>query len=178
MNRRYKFRVGLWGNAMPANLVNMDALIERLDLDTSNQAATKPGKFDVIRATDLTRGNAFFSVLRKPDFQRETAIWSPERVRDLIIAFVNEDLVPAVILWRSQTNHFFVIDGAHRLSSLIAWVNNDYGIGTISHEFFDSEVDAARKLAAEKTKNLVEETVGNYRDIAESFKVSTSTQSQ
>jgi hypothetical protein len=54
MNRRYKFRVGLWGNAMPANLVNMDALIERLDLDTSNQAATKPGKFDVIRATDLT----------------------------------------------------------------------------------------------------------------------------
>ena len=117
-------------------------------------------------------------MLRKPDFQRETAIWSPERVRDLIIAFVNEDLVPAVILWRSQTNHFFVIDGAHRLSSLIAWVNNDYGIGAISHEFFDSEVDAARKLAAEKTKNLVEETVGNYRDIAESFKVSTSTQSQ
>lgn len=56
---------------MPANLVNMDALIERLDLDTSNQAATKPGKFDVIRATDLTRGNAFFSVLRKPDFQRK-----------------------------------------------------------------------------------------------------------
>lgn len=183
-SRRYsvstpaKYRIGLWGNAMSANNVNMDALIERLDLDTGSQSATKPGKFDAIHAMDLTRGCPFFSVLRKPDFQRETAIWSPERVRDLIVAFAAEDLVPAVILWRSPTNHFFVIDGAHRLSSLIAWVNNDFGTGVISQEFFESEVDPARKLAAKKTKEMVENAVGNYHAIAESFKLSTSTQAE
>src|SRR5271166_2433846 len=80
-------------------------------------------------------------------------------------------MVPAVILWRSPTNHFFVIDGAHRLSSLIAWVNNDYGIGVISHEFFGSDADPARKLAAQKTKQMVESAVGNYHAIAESFKL-------
>jgi hypothetical protein len=162
---------------MPANLVNLDALIERLDLDTASPSPAKTGKLDAIHAMDLTRGHPFFSVLRKPDFQRETAIWSPERVRDLIVAFVAEDLVPAVILWRDPMNHFFVIDGAHRLSSLIAWVNNDYGIGSISQDFFEG-VDPARKYAAEKTKSMVEEAVGNYQDISESFKVTTSTKAQ
>ena len=39
----------------------------------------------------------FSSILRKPDFQRETTHWLPEKVAELIKAFVGGDLIPAVI---------------------------------------------------------------------------------
>lgn len=86
----------------------------------------------------------------------------------MIHAYVNEDLVPAIILWRSPSNDLFVIDGAHRLSSIIAWVNDDYGDGILSRAFFD-EVPRAQKEAAKKTKELVEEDIGPYKVIKEAF---------
>lgn len=53
----------------------------------------------------------------------------------MIESFVNDELVPAIILWRNQGGYIFVIDGAHRLSSLGAWINDDYGDGPISISF-------------------------------------------
>jgi len=44
-------------------------------------------------------------------------------------------LIPAIILWNSG-RYIFTIDGAHRLSALIAWVLDDYGDGIISQTFF------------------------------------------
>lgn len=155
---------------MSANRVNLDALIPRLDFDAGPEPTTKPGDFDKVFAGELVKGRPLYGVLRKPDFQRETAIWTPEKVRDLVVAFVEEDLVPALILWRSPTNHIFVIDGAHRLSSLIAWVNNDYGTGNLSYPFFEGQF-ASHEKAAKTAKDLVEETIGPYRDIAEAFSI-------
>lgn len=155
---------------MPANRVNLDALIPRLDFDAGPEPTTKPGDFDKIFAHDLTKGRPLYGVLRKPDFQRETAIWTPDKVRDLVVAFVDEDLVPALILWRSPTNHIFVIDGAHRLSSLAAWVNNDYGTGNLSYPFFEGQFSSHEK-AAKAAKDLVEDAIGPYRDISEAFSV-------
>ena len=148
-----RMRIALWGNAMAANRVNLDALIPRLDFDAGPEPTTKPGDFDKIFAHDLTKGRPLYGVLRKPDFQRETAIWTPEKVRDLVVAFVEEDLVPALILWRSPTNHIFVIDGAHRLSSLTAWVNNDYGTGNLSYPFFEGQFSSHEKAAKSRKSN-------------------------
>ena len=92
---------------------------------------------------------------------KETSSWTPEKVRDLIAAYAKEDFIPAVILWRSPSNDLFVIDGAHRLSCLIAWVNNDYGDGDISRSIFDNILDN-QKQAAQKTRELVEDAVGPY----------------
>ena len=103
-----------------------------------------------------------FPALRKPDFQRETAGWTPEQVADLISTFVRRDLIPAVILWRAGQN-VFVIDGAHRLSALIAWVHDDYGDKEVSRKFFD-EIPEEQVAAAEKTRELVKEQVGSFRD--------------
>ncbi|MEV0425518.1 DUF262 domain-containing protein [Micromonospora sp. NPDC050495] len=62
-----------------------------------------------------------YNVLRKPDFQRETASWPPDKVAELVRSFLEGDLIPSVIMWRSPiSGSIFVIDGAHRLSALVA----------------------------------------------------------
>jgi hypothetical protein len=150
-----------------AGNVNLDALIKREDMASGEFKTTKALKD--INHTELELSKNTYSVLRKPDFQRETAMWTPEKVRDLILAYAEEDLVPAIILWRSPFNDLFVIDGAHRLSSLIAWVNDDYGDGIISQALF-GEISTVQKETAQKARELINSAVGPYKVISEAFK--------
>src|SRR5262249_26294193 len=85
--------------AMPAH-VNLDALIKREDFEIVGEgdAPTKPS----IEIRELERDGFFFAGLRKPDFQRETSEWDPKRVAGLIRTFLEEDLIPAVILWKNR----------------------------------------------------------------------------
>ena len=105
----------------------------------------------------------FYDTLRKPDFQRETASWSPDTVANFISSFLAGDLIPAIILWKSFKN-VFVIDGAHRLGALLAWVHDDYGDGKISRNFFDNMIPPEQATAAEKTRALVKKQVGTYEE--------------
>lgn len=73
------------------------------------------------------------------------------------------DLIPAVILWRSSGSDYFVIDGSHRLSSLIAWINDDYGDGKISKEFYDRDIVEEQESAAQTVRNLIKERIGSYK---------------
>jgi hypothetical protein len=68
-----------------------------------------------------------------------------------------------VILWRAGQS-VFVIDGAHRLSALIAWVHDDYGDGEVSRRFFHNSLPDEQERAAAKARQLVEAAVGSYRD--------------
>lgn len=106
-----------------------------------------------------------YQVLRKPDFQRETANWEPDKVADLILSFLEGDLIPSVILWRSPSGNIFVIDGAHRLSALIAWVTDDYGDRQISTPFFDGFIPPEQQKAADQTRRLVSDKVGSYAQL-------------
>lgn len=156
---------------MPTNFVNLDALIQRADFPEQLPSTVVGKGVDRLSAGDLESGKPTHGTLRKPDFQRETSAWTPEQVRDLIVAFINEDLVPAVILWRAPaTNDLFVIDGCHRLSSLIAWVHDDYGDNDASLAFNKKDIPAAQLKIAKRTRDLVEKAVGPYRHIAEAFK--------
>ena len=109
---------------MSTNVVNLDALIPRDDfaVDETPSRAIPPDRINIAHLD----GHFFAGDLRKPDFQRETAQWSPAKVVDLIRSFLDADLIPAVILWRAGRS-IFVIDGAHRLSALLAWILDDYG---------------------------------------------------
>jgi Protein of unknown function DUF262 len=109
---------------MSRNVVNLDALLPRQDLASPAEASAD---LEGLKLSDLEPG-LIFAFLRKPDFQRETANWSPEQVADLIETFVKGNIIPSIILWQSG-QRVFVIDGAHRLSALIAWVRDDYGAG-------------------------------------------------
>lgn len=164
--RGTKTTFGFFGGIMPETYVNLDGLIPREDFEAKTDSAsnTVPGT-QTQTITELENGKFFYSVLKKPDFQRETANWEPETVAELIKSFVEGDLVPAIILWRSPSNDVFIIDGSHRLSSLIAWVQDDYGDGNISREFFEHSIPQAQLDAAEKTRRLVKKEVGAYEDL-------------
>lgn len=143
-----------------AKTVNLDALIPREDMQGG---VVKPMTYlKGLQAQDLKLGSMTYSVLRKPDFQRSTASWTPEKVRDLVVAYMENELIPAVILWRSPKNDLFVIDGSHRLSSLIAWVNDDYGDGPISKKLFGDELPEYQKEAASLARQMVLEAVGPF----------------
>jgi len=148
--------------AVRSNLVNLDAMIKREDFAISNGDGVDYETVATISLRDFTTGGLMGPSLRKPDFQRETNHWTPEQVKSLLECFVNGDLIPSVILWKSPTN-IFVIDGGHRLSVLRAWIEDDYGDGPISHAFFGYEISDGQKRTAMRTRQLIAEHIGTWQ---------------
>jgi hypothetical protein len=145
-----------------AATVNLDALIPREDFLVEANGVEAPEKTSM-QISELESDAFFFGAIRKPDFQRETAEWEPRRVMGLIRTFVNGELIPAVILWKNR-ELLFVIDGSHRLSALIAWVQNDYGDGDRSQEFFNHSIPEEQIKVAQRTREMVETEFGSYKD--------------
>jgi hypothetical protein len=119
-------------------------------------------KFPSISVRDFKPDGLIRPSLRKPDFQRETNHWSPEQVVSLLECFINGDLIPSVIVWKSPT-YFFVIDGGHRLSAIRAWIEDDYGDGPTSRSFFGDIISKEQKKAAVRTRDLVAEKIGTWQ---------------
>lgn len=143
--------------------VNLDAIIPREDFEISG-VQNSTNLFTSISITSFTSG-IFYPFLRKPDFQRETNEWDSKKILEFIESYINGELIPAIILWRSQTGLYFVIDGAHRLSALISWINDDYGDGEISRKFYNSIINEEQLDIANKTRELVNKKIGKYKDI-------------
>ena len=149
---------------MVAKTVNLDALIPRDDfVSDDSKAGGSPRQ--TISISDLQTNGFFQNCLRKPDFQRETTHWTASAVVDLIRAFLDGDLIPAVILWE-RGQEIFVIDGAHRLSALIAWIRDDYGDGTASNGKFGSGLTDEQRTVADQTRKLVRNEIGTYAEFA------------
>jgi hypothetical protein len=110
----------------------------------------------VIQVTELALGKHFYGLLHKPLFQRETNDWGVDNVVSLVRSFRNGHLIPAVILW-SADGFNFVIDGAHRLSVFIGWVNDDYGDGVISQGFFKHQIPKSQRDAASKCRMQIKQ---------------------
>jgi hypothetical protein len=149
--------------ASRSRLVNLDAMIPRADfaLDEGT-GGTSHEKFPSISVRDLKADSLIRPILRKPDFQRETNHWDPDQVVSLLECFVNGDLIPSVIVWKSPT-YLFVIDGGHRLSAIRAWIEDDYGDGPISRVFFGDAISKEQKKAAGRTRTLVAERIGTWQ---------------
>jgi hypothetical protein len=97
---------------MAVNTVNLDALIPRQDfaLDVGRNTYSHINRLE-IQQFDT---GFILPLLRKPDFQRETTQWTSEKVMDLVKTFVENELIPAAILWQSGSD-VFVIVGFHPL---------------------------------------------------------------
>jgi hypothetical protein len=153
------------GQQIMASKVYLDALIPREDFDETDAQKRPAGlNKDRLSITDLVRGEFFISALRKPDFQRETNEWDLKKILDLVESFVAGDLIPAIILWRSNTSFSFVIDGSHRLSALAAWINDDYGDGAISKQFYDGIIPDEQVDIAHEVRNAINKRIGSYSD--------------
>lgn len=156
--------------AAKTRVVNLDAMIPRADFAlTDETGATSHEKPHQITIRDLKSDGFMRPILRKPDFQRETNHWSPEQVVSLLECFVNGDLIPSVIVWKSPT-FLFVIDGGHRLSAIRAWMEDDYGDGPISRGFFGEAVSKEQKKAADRTRLLVAEKIGTWGHLEATLK--------
>ncbi len=112
---------------------------------------------------ELEAGEFFSAGLRKPDFQRETSEWDAKRVIGLVRTFVEDQLIPGVILWKNK-DLIFVIDGSHRLSALLAWVLDDYGDGAASRAFFGTSIPDEQLVMAERARAEIAKEVGSYAD--------------
>lgn len=147
--------------------VSLDALIPREAFEVQeqqNKSSTSNVQLtNVLVIQNLEKTSFFYPFLRKPDFQRETNEWDAEKICEFIESFLDGDLIPAVILWKSSGSDYFVIDGSHRLSSLIAWINDDYGDGEISKKFYDGYIGEDQKSAAQMVRQLINGKIGSYR---------------
>jgi hypothetical protein len=144
--------------------VNLDAMIPREDFEVDKEGAPPSKRLGTeLKLTDLEASGIIYHSLRKPDFQRETSSWDAAKVADFIKSFVDGDLIPAIIMWRSpKTGNLFVIDGAHRLSGLIAWIHDDYGDAVLSRPFFQHMMESAQQKAADETRQRIAAEVGTY----------------
>lgn len=147
--------------------VTLDALIPREDFEIVSEIGSSGNTRNKVTLSieDLKYDSFFFPALRKPIFQRETNDWEPIKIVSMVESFLNNELVPSIILWRNQGGYIFVIDGAHRLSSLGAWINDDYGDGPISQKFYGNYVSTEQKEIAEKTRCLVNDKFGSFSEI-------------
>lgn len=150
------------GYILMSKKVFLDALINREDFDVSNSNSISQGPHKAtLSYNDFEIPGFFFAGLRKPDFQRETNEWTPEKVKDLIASFLDGDLIPAIILWKFGDSFTFVIDGGHRISALAAWVNNDYGDRDVSLKYYESIPEHQLEIA-KQTRDLIDKEIGPF----------------
>jgi hypothetical protein len=143
--------------------VNLDAMIRREDFGVVGEEFTLD-LFKDFQITNLEQDNPIFKLLRKPDFQRETNHWTPEQIATFIESFVDNEVIPGLILWKAP-NLIFVLDGGHRLSALRAWMADDYGDGALTGSFYKGEISNDQKKAAKRARKLVEERIGRFQSL-------------
>ncbi len=98
------------------------------------------------------------------DLIKDFPITHPDQVVTFIASFLDNEVIPSLILWKSP-RYIFVIDGGHRLSALRAWVEDDYGDGATSQVFYQGEISDEQKAIAKRTRKLIESAVGRHADL-------------
>lgn len=143
-----------------ARRVNLDAMIPREDFGRQDDVYELDlfGDFPI---ANLITESPILKLLRKPDFQRETNHWTPDQVATFVASFLDNEVIPSLILWKSP-QFIFVIDGGHRLSALRAWVEDDYGDGPISRNFYNGEIPDEQKRVAKRIRTLIEKQIGRF----------------
>lgn len=141
--------------------VDLDAMIPREDFAVIAEPTPPTDLIRDFPVSHLAQASPVQKLLRKPDFQRETNHWSPEQVVMFIASFVDNEVIPSLILWKAE-RYIFVIDGGHRLSALRAWMEDDYGDGAMSLAFYNGEISNQQKAVAKLTRRMVEKQIGRY----------------
>ncbi len=143
-----------------ARRVNLDAMIPREDFGRQGDVYD----LDLFRdfpIANLATESPILKLLRKPDFQRETNHWTPDQVATFVASFLDNEVIPSLILWKSTT-FIFVIDGGHRLSALRAWMEDDYGYGPLSRNFYNGEITDEQKRVAKRIRKKIENEIGRF----------------
>jgi len=166
----------IWRDMAVAKRVTLDAMIPREDFAMEGEEFVLD-LFPAFPVSNLARESPILKLLRKPDFQRETNHWSPEQVATFVASFLDNEVIPSLILWKSPS-FVFVIDGGHRLSALRAWMEDDYGDRTISTTFYGNEISEDQKRIAKRTRNVIESKVAKFSTLSDLVGNKTATDEQ
>ncbi len=147
-----------------ADRVTLDAMIRRADFAVGPENPGTSEQIQTLSIESLTNNSMIVPMLRKPDFQRETNQWTPLQLVTFLKSYLDLELIPSVILWRSPA-HVFVIDGGHRLSALRAWIEDDYGDGNISRQYYGHEISDDQKRVAGRVRSMVAAQIGTYNEV-------------
>lgn len=156
-----------------SNKVHLDHLIQRLSIRYSNgnfhsDNTNSPNRIHdpYIRYNDV-RGE-WFERLRKPDFQRETNSWSPIQCMEFVRSVFLGQIIPSIILWVSEENGTtYILDGAHRLSVLRAWMTDDWGDKSLEYYYRRDTVEI--KAIATDVRDLINTAIGSFKEFKKSF---------
>lgn len=148
--------------------VNLDAMILREDFSIDG-GYTSTNRFKQIPINDLKSDSVFRHTIRKPDFQRETRDWDVNQIVNFLQSIINRHFIPAVILWQNANALTFVIDGAHRISALMAWINDDYGDGNISATYFNNQISDEQKQVAQAARKRIDKEIGPFSKYMDSI---------
>ncbi|MFA6124662.1 MAG: DUF262 domain-containing protein [Sphingomonas sp.] len=151
-----------------AERVTLDAMIQRADFAIGANDGTTTEQIQTLSVESLSSSSMIVPMLRKPDFQRETNQWTTQQLVTFLTSYLDLELIPSVILWRSPA-YVFVIDGGHRLSVLRAWIENDYGDGIVSQKYFGNEISDEQKRIADRVRKLVGAAVGTYAQVKDAL---------
>lgn len=159
---------------MSETRVYLDHLIKRQSIryysqNIENRNDTYSGNEDrSLRYDDVMRRDGWVTTIRKPDFQRETNAWTPKDCVDFLDSIVFGRIIPSIILWTNPENGLvFVLDGAHRLSVLRAWMLDDWGDKAIDY-YQRKNFDQIKESAAE-VRSLVRNCIGSFSDYFYAF---------
>jgi hypothetical protein len=132
------------------------------DVDTTEETIER---FRHLTIRDLYGEKSKARLLRKPDFQRATWAWTPKDCVDLLESVLQEQVVPSVIMWLSPDSEWYVLDGGHRISVLLAWIRDNWGDRVSSAEYNDPTLERNSKEAAQYVREmLAERKIGSFEE--------------
>lgn len=144
--------------------IRRDNLLYRRE-ETPDELPT--GNETHLKIDDLTNpDDSIADFLRKPDFQRATWSWSPEECVSLLKSVLNQQVVPSVILWLSPERLWYVLDGGHRISVVLAWIRDDWGDRRTPDEFGDERVMKLSVEAGRRVRELLKkEQIAPFKEL-------------
>lgn len=129
----------------------------------SSQSSKYSNEDRALRYEDILRKDGWITNVRKPDFQRETNAWTPKDCVDFIDSVVFGRIIPSIILWNNEENGLvYVLDGAHRLSAIRAWMIDDWG--DKSRDYYQRRDFDLILNAANETRTLIREKIGAFSE--------------
>jgi hypothetical protein len=156
---------------MPPQEVYLDHLIQRESLRYKRSTITDDSEHkhetsQTLRISDLIGDHMSSrrSSLRKPDFQRPTWAWTADDCFLLLDSLVKEQVIPSIIMWSSKDSGYdFILDGAHRISVVMAWLTDDWGDKLSEEEYGgDEQIVAEIKSAARVVREHVNLKIGSF----------------
>ena len=143
--------------------VFLDSFVKKDDFNAEYNDGTRSQSMkSTISISELERDSFFLNALRKPDVQRETNDWDSDKIVEFIDSLVSNELIPSIILWKNENNLIFLIDGAHRISAVCAWINDDYGDGEISRKYYDGYIPDEQLKIASEVREKINNVIGPY----------------